>query len=139
MQDTFIPPWDGAEAGRSERLAIVSLVKRYYAAAAASDGAHACMMLSADIVAGLSEDPQSSSSPTRQRACTAALSRVYKMQHRLLAEDDVSTMVIVDVRINRDVATAIVGFRTMPVGSVRLLRKKGTWKIDAILDDRMLS
>jgi ketosteroid isomerase-like protein len=139
MQDTFVPPWEGARASRSDRLAIAALVKRYYTAAAAEDGAQACAMLSADIVAGLSEEPQSSSSPTRQSACAVALSRVYKTQHRLLEEDDVSTMVIADVRINHDVATAIVGFRSMPVGSLRLRRQKGAWKIDAILDDRMLS
>jgi hypothetical protein len=52
MQDTFIPPWEGAEASRSDRLAIASLVKRYYTAAAAEDGAHACTMLSADIPPG---------------------------------------------------------------------------------------
>jgi ketosteroid isomerase-like protein len=138
-QDSFIPYGEGSEASRSDRLAIASLVRRYYVAAAAEDGARACAMLSPDIVAGLSEEPASSSAPTRQNACAMSMSRVLKAQHQLLMEDDVPTMVVIDVRVDRDVATATLGFRRMPVGSVRLRGEKGVWKMDSMLDERMLS
>jgi hypothetical protein len=132
--DTLIPWTYGKEAGRADKRAITAFVKRYYAAAAAGDGARACSLLYSTLAAGLGEGQDQ---PLPSRTCAAVVSLLFEQQRQRLAADDVATMTVVDVRIEGDDGIATLGFRTMPVGQFRVKRERGAWKVDALLDTGM--
>lgn len=59
----------------------------------------------------------------------------FRQEHQMLAADDVATMLVIDVRTKGNDATALVGFRTEPVGKLRLRRETtGSWKLASLLD-----
>lgn len=131
--DTFSPPAYGRVAPRADRQAIEGLVKRYYAAAAAGDGARACPLLYPSVAAGLGEtDPGGAGG-----GCSAVMTRLFRQQRAQLAADDVATMVVVAVRIGSSRGAATVGFRKAPVGIIYVKRDRRAWKIDSLLDTEL--
>jgi hypothetical protein len=128
-EDNLMPLAYGKEASQADEQAITALVKRYYAVAAAGDGAKGCSLLYSTLATDLGEGQ----GPSAQ-TCATAMSRVFKQQHRQLAADEVATMVVVDVRVKGNLAIATVGFRTQPVGRINLKREHHTWKINALID-----
>jgi ketosteroid isomerase-like protein len=128
-EDNLMPLAYGKEAGQTDKQAITALVKRYYTAAAAGDGAEGCSLLYSTLATVLGEGQ----SPPSQ-TCAAAISQVFKQQHKQLAADEVATMVVVDVRVKGNLAVATVGFRTQPVGRISLKREQLTWKINTLID-----
>ena len=131
--DTFVPASDGKEAGRTDKQRIATLIKRYYLAAAAGDGARGCALLDPALTKELAAG-QERPGEVASKACAAAVSQIFRQQHQLLASDDVATMSVIEVRVKGDVAAALVGFRTMPVGRIHLKRDRGHWKVDALFD-----
>lgn len=128
--DSFVGSSLGAGATPPDRRAIARLLVRYYAAAAAGDGAAGCALLSRSLAGSMAIE----ANPSHSESCATALSRVFAQQHSLLAEDEVSTMSVVEVRVKGGEATALVGFRRMPVGIIRLLHEDGTWRLNALFD-----
>jgi hypothetical protein len=131
--DSFIPEGVGNKADQTDKRAITALIKRYYAAAASGDGAAACSLLSSSLVNGLAEG-QEGPGHSQGMTCGIALSRLFKQQHALLAADDIATMSVIDVHVKRNLAIALVGFKTMPVGDIPLKREMSHWTINALLD-----
>lgn len=135
--DTLLPSAYGKEAAQADKRAVVALIKRYYTAAAAGDGATACPLLYSTLAAGLAKGQGQSVQSSSGGACPAVVSLLFKQQHELLAADDIATMVMVDVRVKGNVGIATVGFRTMPVGQIHVKRDRGVWKVNALLDTGM--
>jgi hypothetical protein len=131
--DSFVTEGEGPKATAADRRAVTTLVKRYYAAGAAEDGARACPMLSSALRAGLSETWGSTGRTGGGTGCTMALSLFFRQQRQLLEAADVATMVVVDVRVRDDRATALLGFRAIPVGSIHIEREHGVWRMDDLL------
>jgi hypothetical protein len=132
-EDTFVSANDGKKADPTVTRDVTALVKRYYAAAAAENSALACALLDPALATGLAEGEEQPGYEGR-KTCLYAVAPVLKQQHRLLAEDNVATMTVIEVRTTGEVGTAIVGFRTMPVGTIRVKRDHGVWKMDALID-----
>lgn len=123
----------GHAAGPAERRIAVALAKRYFAAAAAEDGAQACGLLAPLFSESVVE--MDGHSPTlRGRTCATVMSKLFKVHHRLLAEKNASIKVIV-VRARGDRMLAVLEFPPMPEErQIEERRVDGTWTVFALLD-----
>ena len=113
-----------------------TLVKSYYAAAAAGDATKACSLLVASFAAGLATS-QVQSAPGTRGTCSASMSRLLRQLHQRLVADDIATMMVTSVHVKGKVGLAALGFRTMPEGEILVEREGHVWKIDALLDGEM--
>jgi hypothetical protein len=122
----------GKEASPAEKRAITEVIKRYYAAAVAQDGAVACPLLYPALATVLIQG-----AGQQGDACAAALSRLFNQHHAQLVADRVPTMIVISVRLGSSLGVAELGFQAMPRGNILLAKEGRTWKIDAILDSEM--
>jgi hypothetical protein len=134
----------GRAAGTLDRQAIVGLVRRYFAVALAGDGVVACSMLSsklakqADLAAAVPRDYVSPDvSALRGKPCSQFMSLLFGQAHEQLAYADVASLEVTVVRVQGDRGLAVLAFRTASERYIPLQREHGTWKIDAILDERL--
>jgi hypothetical protein len=126
----------GHRAPPAEARAVTALVKRYYAASAAGDGATACTLLSASLAGGLAS---ATSQPVRGAGTTCAgpMSLLLEHQHAQLAAKEVATMTVIAVHTKGDIGLAVLGFRTTPQSEMILVREGGAWRINALFDGIM--
>jgi hypothetical protein len=118
----------GHPAGAPDRAAIVHLVKRYYAAAAADDGATGCALTAALRAESLPEDYGPAYLPGAT-TCAAVLARVFKVFHAQLTAPVHAT----DVRVQAVRARIILGSAAMPASATEAKLQRGVWKIDHVL------
>jgi ketosteroid isomerase-like protein len=126
--DTLVPRLYGREANAADKLAVTAVVKHYYAAAAKGDGATACSLLDRTLATGLGE------SRGDRVACADVIASYFKDQHEQLAADEVSTMTVLDVRVDGNEGIATVAFRNAPSGRILVRREEDAWKVNALLD-----
>jgi hypothetical protein len=117
-----------------ERAELTSLVRSYYAAAAAENGAKACWMLYPLISETLAED-YGHSPALRGTTCAAVLAKLLKRRHQLLvAQSD--TLKVYAVRVKGERALALLTFAVLAEMRQMLERRVGgTWKIAALSDN----
>ena len=122
----------GQATGASDAQAIATLVKRYYAAAAAENGTLGCSLTYYIEVETL---PEHYGGPPGPRwlhgasSCRAVLSRVFKHFHRQLT----GPVDMKAVRVKGNRAEALVGFPGLPDGVVKVRREGAIWKVDGLL------
>ncbi len=124
----------GRPAGAADDQAIVALIKRYYAAAAAANGRLACALTYYMEVETL---PERYGGPPGPRwlhgadTCPALLTRVFEHFHSELT----SPPVVKAVRAKGQRAEALVGFPglRLPEGVVKVRREGDAWKVDGLL------
>jgi hypothetical protein len=110
------------------RGAIAGVVKRYYAAAATSDGARACPLLMPAVARSLPESYGGPLAPVYMRGaktCAAVLSLIFSHDHTQLAD----AIELFSVRVEGEDARVIFSSRTMPASSVLLTGQGGTWRL----------
>jgi hypothetical protein len=119
----------GRAASGDEVRAIASLVKRYYAAAAASDGAKACRLMRSPET--IPEDYGQPPGPaySRGKTCAVVMSKTFAHSHSQLA----GRLAVTGVRVEGNEARALLGSRTLPAGFILLRRERGAWKIYELL------
>ncbi len=122
-------------ASPSERRAITALVKRYYAAAAAEDGAKACSMLYITFAEEIPED-YGTSPPgqpyMRGNTCPAVMVGVFKHFHRQVMTDN-ARLKVTNVLLLQHHGLAILSFGRTPKRQISVRRERHTWKIEALL------
>jgi predicted small secreted protein len=131
----------GDAAGAADERAVTGLVKRYYAAAAAGDGAVGCSLLlirlAKDSNLGQAAEkaypPALDVPPLHGKSCAQIMSLLFKEDHEQLAADS-TTLQVTSVRVNGRHGLALLGFRTTPERQIRVERDGGAWKLDALLD-----
>jgi hypothetical protein len=104
--DDAIPGF-GQPADAPDRRAIIALIGRYYAAAAAGEGARACSMLDTPIVESVMEEHRRGKGPASLQGdtCAQIMSKLFEQRHRELAEDITGYRVlVVQLRPNRGYA-----------------------------------
>ena len=124
----------GRAPSAAEERELGVLVRRYYAAAAAFDGAAACSMLKPTLADSLPEDYGRAPGPAYLRGsktCAAVLSRLFEHTHREVP----SAPYVTGVRIRGDEALVVLGSRIAPASFVILQREGSTWKIANLLAD----
>jgi hypothetical protein len=122
----------GQAANHAEERAIASLVRRYYAAGAAGDGASACSLLYPLLAESVAEE-YAQSLGLRGKTCAQVLSKLFKRRHRELA-GDVAALALTVVRVGGDRGLALVRFGATRERRVLLRRERGAWKMDVLLD-----
>jgi hypothetical protein len=121
----------GRAANAAERRAISGLVKRYYAAAAASSGAKACRMIYSTLEEAIPEDYGQPPGPaySRGKTCAVVMSKTFAHDHSQLA----GGFAVTGVRVEGKEARALLGSRTLPASFILLRREHGIWKINELL------
>ncbi len=120
----------GPQANPTDRSAIAALLKRYYAAAAAGDGAAACQELSATLALGLTAGQSGAT-------CASVVTPLLAEQRQRFAADQVASMVLIQARVKNGLGLAEVGFKAAPISQIVVKREHGTWKVDALFDSLM--
>jgi hypothetical protein len=126
----------GAPARATDRRAVSALVKRYYVAAAAENGATACSLLTSalanSVAAGVGQP-----TPGAGSNCASSMSLLLKQQHQVLAAREPATMVVIGVYVKGDLGLALLGFRRTPESTIIVEREAHVWKIDALFDSEL--
>lgn len=117
----------GHAPSAAEERALTTLVKRYQAAAVASDGATACSMLIPKFHDSLPEDYGKAPGPAYTRGaktCAAVMSRLFKHEHKRL----IAPFQITGVRVGPSEALVALGSKQQPASYFDLNREGNTWK-----------
>jgi hypothetical protein len=124
----------GHAANAADERAVTALVKRYYAAGAAGDGARACLLLYSEIAGSVVEQYGRPLGPPalRGKTCAAVMSKLFKQRRRQLAADR-ATLEVTGVRVEGDRGYALLSSTKMPVGYIVLRREHDDWKVGALL------
>ena len=134
----------GKAASPEDTKAVIALVRRFYAAAAAGDGAAACSLMAPSLArdAGLSEAAEAAHPPVpgapnlHGDPCPTVMSLLFKEDHEQLVAES-ATLVVTGVRVEGAHGLALLGFKTMPERWILVAREHGAWTIDAPLDSEL--
>lgn len=121
----------GREAGGVEARRMAALVKRYYRAAAAADGAQACAMLYAPIAETVVED--FADTPLRGRTCRAVVSALFGSHRRELARK-LASLRILRMRVAGAQGIVLMRFGGEDVRELLLHREDGAWRVRSLQD-----
>jgi hypothetical protein len=119
----------GHPANAADRRAITALVNRYYAAAAAEDGATACALSFSILAESLPEDFGHAPGPLFLRGantCTAVLTRIFTHNHAQFVE----LFKMTGARVEGNEGRVLLGSTTKPASFNEVKRERGVWKID---------
>ena len=125
----------GHAANVTEQKAVVEMVERYYAAAAAADGAAACPMIVASLARAIPHDIGSPPGPpyARGKTCAVVMSKVFRENHRQLAAE-AATLKVSGVRVEHGLVRALLSFTSLPGRWLSIAREGGAWKVHELLD-----
>lgn len=121
----------GRQANPGELRALSLVAKRYYAAAAAGDGAGACSLLEASFARAIPEDYGQAPGPIylRGRTCAAVMSLFFAHQRSQLS----TSMRVTAVRIAGSRAYVLLGARREPASYLPLQESAGSWKVTGLI------
>jgi hypothetical protein len=124
----------GQEASPADKQAITALVNRYYAAAAADDGAMACSLIYSPLSESVAEDYGQAPAPASLagKTCQAVMSKLFR-QVPGQPPAVLATTVVTGVRVKGRKAYALLHSKTMPEGYVSVQRELGTWKLGTLI------
>jgi hypothetical protein len=125
----------GHAASPAEGQAIATLVKSYYAAAAAADGAKACSMIH-PAFARTFPPALGEAGPSYlhgAKTCSEVMSRLFKQNHMRMAAYAVK-LEVAGVRLTGSHGLVVLAFRTLPGRQIEVEREHGSWKLDALVD-----
>jgi hypothetical protein len=139
----------GRTATVVEVSAVVTLVKRYYTAVAAHDGAAACLLIYSGFTNGAAiakalpsgYAPAPGSTVLDGKSCPQVASLLFGFDRQLLLEQHIVEGTpgprVTAVRISGADGLAVLGFRTTPERWLPLKHEPGGWKIAAFLDSEI--
>jgi hypothetical protein len=129
----------GHAASAPERQTITALVKRYYAAALAENGAKACSMIYSTLAAAVPEDYGGPPGPLYMRGaktCAAAVTLLFKHFHTLLTLQ-VPRLKVARVRLIEHHGLALLNFGKLPEREIYVAREGHIWRMSALLDGEL--
>jgi hypothetical protein len=130
----------GHDAVPSERRAITALVKRYYAAALAEDGARGCALLYSTLAEAAPEDdsrePGTPAYMHGQTTCAGVLHALFHHYHAQLAAE-LPKLQITSVRLEEHKGFAFLRFGKLPERKISVQRERHTWKMSQIFDEEL--
>ena len=126
----------GPPADTADRRVIVSLLKRYYAVAAAGDGAKACSMLDPLVAEEIVEEHHNGKGPSSLRGSTCAqiISKLFKRHHRELAKD-VAEFRVTTMELRGNRGLVLMPYSTANETQVIVRRDNGVWRMDEPIDN----
>jgi hypothetical protein len=127
----------GHAASAADERVVANVVRRYYAAVAAGDGAEACSLLEPSMAKSIAGNYGGTSGPFYLRGaktCPALMALVLK---HFYAQMTAATEVT-GVRIGAGRAVALLGSSTVRPGYISLQAEGGTWRIGMLTDEPLL-
>ena len=123
----------GHAADAADRQAIATFVMRYFAAAAAANGARVCALL-VPLVAETIVEEYGNSPALRGTSCAVIVSKILRREQAAIAAKRAALQVI-KVRVNGTHALAILNFPELPEVRQFVLRHvNGSWRAFSFLD-----
>jgi hypothetical protein len=122
----------GQPASAADSNQVAALIERYYAAAAAEEGAKACGMLFFVLAESVAEKYHWAPGPRYLNgadSCQAVLTRVFERFHAVLRLRPAVTV----VRVSGDRARALLRWSELPTGYVEARREGSAWKLSNLL------
>jgi hypothetical protein len=128
----------GHEATQGDKSVITRLVKRYFTAAAAENGAKACAIIDSSVAKAAPLDYGQNGPPYLRggKTCAAVFSLLFKHDHRQLAVR-ASRLKVTGVRVEGNEGFVLLAFGRMPERQIAVEREGRVWKIEALLDGKM--
>jgi hypothetical protein len=129
----------GHAAGEPDRKMIATLVKRYYAAALAGDGAKACSMMYSTLAEATPEDYAVPGGPEYlqgAKTCQAVTSRLFRHFHAQL-KVEVPKLQVSRVLLKERQGMVLLSFAALPRREIPVNREEHAWKIAALLDGEL--
>lgn len=126
----------GHDASASDRNAIAAVVKRYYAAAAASDGKTACALTDSRFAATVPEDYAGGVGLRYLeglKACPAVLAKLFQHLHATVVQPPTVT----GVRVAGRRGWAFLGWASLPASVTEVAKERGAWKLDRVLSAQL--
>lgn len=127
----------GHPADAQDVRSITALVRRYYAAAAAENGAKACSMIYSTYAEAIPED-YGTSPPgpkwARGTSCPAVVTLIFKHFHSQIAVR-LPKLKVSSVRLREHQGLVLLSFGTLPEREIRVDRESHTWRILALIDN----
>jgi hypothetical protein len=135
------PETFGRAVSLSERRAIAALVKRYYAAALAENGARGCALLYSTLAESVPvDDSREPGAPAYQRGqttCAGVLTALFKHYHAQLAAE-LPSMQVTGVHIREHEGFAHLRFGGgLPERRIGVKRERRTWKMTQLYDQEL--
>lgn len=131
--------FQGHAATAADRAAVVALVKRFYSAALAEDGAKGCSQLYTPLVEAAPEDYGEPGGPEYTlgaKNCTEVLTDLFRHFHGTLTAE-VPKLRVLRVLIERRQGVALIGFGALPKAELPLLREETHWRVGALQDHEL--
>ena len=129
----------GQAANAADRRAITSLIKRYYAAALAENGARACSLLYSTLAEAITIDYSGEPGVSYMqgaKTCGAAMALYFKHFHpQLVAE--VPKLEVTLIHLVEHHGLAQLRFGTLPERETSIQREGHTWKMTSLLDNQL--
>jgi hypothetical protein len=123
----------GHAPSRAERTEMVSLVRNYYSAAVAENGAKACALLAPFLAESVAEE-YGHTVGVSGRTCATVVSKIFKLRHAELVVKN-ATLKLPDMRAEGDKGIAILEFPAIAeVRKVNERRVNGKWRMLNVLD-----
>ena len=129
----------GHEANASYTRTVTALIKRYYAAAYAENGARACSLIYSTLAESVPEDyGQSPPGPGYMSgtSCPAVLTLLFKHFHPQLVIE-YPKLRVARVRLVEHHGLAVLSFGSLPERQIPVAREGHTWKVEALLDSEI--
>lgn len=120
-----------------EERTITALLKSYYVAAAAADGAKACALLYSLVAETVAEEFGRELGEPPGASCSTVMSKVLQQRHRQLAME-LASLEVTRVRVEGDKGVAVVSFGKTPEPHMFLHHEQGVWKIESLFALRMI-
>jgi hypothetical protein len=124
----------GHEASPAERQVVTALVKSFYAAAAAEDGAKACSLIYSLLAESIPEtygEVATGPPELRGKTCAVVMTKLFKRDHQELVVHN-ATLKVTGVRVEAKNGFVLLDFKGVPDRHVVLHRELGAWKIDSL-------
>jgi hypothetical protein len=125
----------GHAAGPAEARAIIAVVKRYYVAAAARDGAEGCRLLYS-LLAETLVDEYGHVASVSGSTCAAVLTKLFDNNHRE-AVRNLAKFHPFSIRAGSEHGLALYRIEPTTIRRMIVRREHGLWKIDALLNVAM--
>lgn len=130
----------GHPASASDKRQIGTLIRRYYAAAAAEDGAKACSSLLYSTYAEAVPEDYGTSPPgpsyAQGTSCSVVMTLIFKHFHGQIAVRLPKLKVSV-VRTQERQGLAVLSFDRLSEHEIRVVREGRAWKILALIDNEL--
>jgi len=123
----------GHAADAAQKPTLLALADRYYTAAATTDGATACSMLTSAFAASVVEDYGHGSAGPLYLKAARSCAEVMTLMFRHAAPELTAPLEVIAVRVGGSEALVLVGSKVFPARQMIAQREGGGWRVATLL------